>query len=188
VLHRVLTEIVDEANTNLTNKIGNNLINAASKQIAYIQENHIHSIQTDKRFNSPIVQWGRAKNSFTIDYKYTKFKDDYEEYTERYASYTAQSITDKFRHKLIEKCQPILDKNPNIIGIYVMNVSYNNGIDVELFFKWHDKQFTVVSQLVHVMGQTKDFTRYPTTFHNVILSNDRHLNKPSQEKMIEFFK
>jgi capsule polysaccharide export protein KpsC/LpsZ len=195
VLLQVISRIVEGCKLNLINRIGNALINQANQQIEFIKQNKISKqIQpnrnggispANKKFNSPLVQFSETENR--INYKYTQLKSDAEALANQYANFRATAILTAFEDKLVRKLQPILTSNPNIKNIHLLSLTMCNDIDIELFFQWETKQFTVNTSIVLDNNQD-DFAKFPLNFCNAKLSDNSKMGKPSLAVMIEYFK
>ncbi len=113
--------------------------------------------------------------------------DDYEAYLQKEANNITQDMMNKFVYKNTHKLAPILVKKGNLKKVTLRHASTDTGTiegTLQLDFK-DDSTFTVTSKLVWSYSRNgKQFTRYPTTFHNVKLADGTKMaGRASEERM-----
>jgi len=113
--------------------------------------------------------------------------DNYKEYLEKEANTITQDMMNKFVYKNTHKLAPVLVGKGNLKTVTLRHASTDTGtIEGTLQLDFQDNStFTVTSKLVWSWSRNgKQFTRYPTTFHNVKFSDGTKMaGRASEDRM-----
>lgn len=119
-----------------------------------------------------------------------KVVDDYNPILEKEANRMTREMMDRFISKNTTKLSEITAKKNNLNTVELLSANTSRGV-VEGIMKliFNDaSEFTVHNKVVLSYSKyNKPFYRFPTTFHNVILSDGSKMSKPSEESMIAQF-
>jgi len=128
-----------------------------------------------------------TKSSGTYHDQTVTLNDDYKEYLEKEATRITEDMMNKFVYKNTHKLAPVLVKKDNLKTITLRHASTDTGtIEGTLQLDFQDNStFTVTSKLVWSWSRNgKQFTRYPTTFHNVKFSDGTKMTgRASEDRM-----
>lgn len=115
---------------------------------------------------------------------------DYTKILEKEAARMTKEMMDHFISKNTSKLSEITAKKNNMKSIELLSASTSRGVvegSMKLTFN-DNSEFTVHNKVVLSYSKyNKPFYRFPTTFHNVILSDGSKMSKPSEESMITTF-
>lgn len=119
-----------------------------------------------------------------------ELKPNYKETLKAEAQKMTDEIIDGFVYKNTHKIAFILTKKNNLKNVSISNVRFNAGViecDVKCTFN-DGSEFRVHNQVVMSSSKYGNwFYRYPTTFHNVKLSDGSKMTSPSELKMEKNF-
>lgn len=136
------------------------------------------------------------KNKKRITYIDVKVNKDSTEWVAQKAKEQTTFIKNGFLSKNVIKLSKIVEQkgsSPIISKLPNAPVSVNNNIiEAGFVFKFNDdSQFTVINKIVakqsYSRSGTKLFFQFPTTFHDVILSDGSKMKYPSEQKMVKEF-
>jgi len=117
--------------------------------------------------------------------------DNYKEYLDKEAQKMSQDMMDKFVYKNTQKLAEILVKKGGLKEVQLRDARTDSGtIEGTLRLEFKDgSSFIVTSGLVWSWSKHgKQFTRYPTTFHNVIYSDGSKMHgRASEARMKDEF-
>lgn len=119
-----------------------------------------------------------------------KLTNDWEDFIKKMAQEAADQIIDGFIYKNTGKIAFVIYKKNNMKSVKLDNVHIGQGkVESDLHFEFKDgSRFTATSSVVGAVSKYgKWFYRYPTTFHNVLMSDGKKLSGPSEQKMEEVF-
>lgn len=87
--------------------------------------------------------------------------------------------------KNVQKLSSLVAKKPLKEIKTLRSTAGSHTIESELFFSFEDgASFYVINKAVYVMNQAgTQFMRFPTTFHDVKMSDGTKMKMPSEEKM-----
>lgn len=124
-----------------------------------------------------------------LDFRTSERVPDYEELKNKMAQQSADDMIEGFIFKNTKKLSSIVGKKGNLKDILILQAGARNGtIEGRLKITFDDSsEFQVDSKVVYsysTHGTT--FMRYPTTFHNIIMSDGSKL-RPSEKNMNEIF-
>jgi hypothetical protein len=118
-------------------------------------------------------------------------KPDYDQYLEKEAKSITQNMIDTFVFKNTRKLAEILTKKNNLATVTLRGADTGRGtIEGTLQLKFKDNSsFIVTSTLVFSYSvRGTPFSRYPTTFHNVIFPDGTRMRgRASEERMNDEF-
>ena len=190
-LESILEDIIQQQKDKLVNNLSKELIKTAESEILLIKKENItnpiswNAKNSHKRINliGGIIDKGTATGSYTINPNEVKLAKNYEENTLKIATKAAEEILLEFKGKIISKLSDVLLKSAHP-KINVINSSVNFGtLEATLKFEFTKSRFTIKTQAVSVWQTTKPFTRFPLTFHDVVLPNGEKLKNPSESKI-----
>lgn len=116
--------------------------------------------------------------------------DDYNPILEKEAARMTKEMMERFISKNTSKLSEITAKKNNLNTIELLSASTSRGVvEGSMKLTFNDKsEFTVHNKVVLSHSKyNKPFYRFPTTFHDVILSNGTKVSKPSEESMVSQF-
>lgn len=202
-LERIAGSSLEAKLKEITKDAYDELVKGFSESLLKEAENNIKKIKREKITN--ITSWNYSNKFDKIDFSLidtgspgsiiydldkVKLKSDANAKVKKIAENKTKFILEKFYKKNLSKLKKILDKIGDPDKIELLNSYYSQGsFNSDMIFKWNNgSQFQVRNQIVIVWGQSKDFARYPTTFHNAILSDGKKIKNPSEKKILEEFK
>lgn len=128
-----------------------------------------------------------TKRSGTFRDSAVTLNDNYKEYLDKEAKQITEDMMNKFVYKNTHKLAPVLVKKGNLKTVTLRHASTDTGtIEGTLQLDFQDNStFTVTSKLVWSWSRNgKQFTRYPTTFHNVKFSDGTKMTgRASEDRM-----
>jgi len=156
-----------------------------------------------KRINEPtekrLTLYKLFENPFSLHVAHLITKSDnfkyfivpnYQKILKKEAKEMTDDMMQRFIEKNTNKLSEIVAKKNNLNDINILNARTNRGVvEGTMKFTFTDNAEFVVNNKV-VLSRSKynkPFYRYPTTFHNVILSDRTILIQPSEERMVELF-
>jgi len=116
-------------------------------------------------------------------------KDIDDKAIEKVAKSEGESMKESFLMKNVDKLANILEKKGELKGKPKHN-SYRKGdffgsMNIEFM---DGSKFTVVNKVVTKVNYNGTwFNQFPTTFHNVVMSDGSKMKQPSEKRMIEVF-
>lgn len=145
---------------------------------------------------------------FKIDHSYkdktvtlSNFELDRPEWPAKEAKSYRTAIEERFIRKNVHKLSMIVDNKGNLKKITelpskaVHVVPTSSTIEAGLKFEFEDgSSFEVVNKIITKQSAGNRwqrgtmFEQYPTTFHNVVMSDGSRMKTPSEEKMVKEFK
>lgn len=116
--------------------------------------------------------------------KIERLKLDWEKSSDFVADRKASTIVERWKYKMALKIGEIFDRKgggevkiSGPIGNQFINFKFNDGSG----FSMMTKRVFAISKLGN------PFSRFPTTFHNVVFSNGERMNRPSVDRMQKEF-
>jgi hypothetical protein len=132
---------------------------------------------------------GKDYDSFESHYK--SLEPNWTETVKKMADREADDVQQGFLAKNVRKLAKIIEDKgnmkgePKVLRAYVMPGGF--GGEIQVYFE-DGAKFTVRNKAVHKISERgKQFLQFPTTFHDVMLANDKPMSTPSEERMIEVF-
>jgi len=190
-----MDNLTKEIRPGLVKSIQHDFDNAMKEVNAYLATKpNANSIKQEPKFKNPIAAfmfYRITNNEYNeeLGYRVYVLKSDYKKWIDNEVKRNADDVIAQYTNKNIQKLALILNKKNNLDEIH-HRANVGQVIEGEMTFTFADgAQFTVVNKVVwsiSVLG--KDFARFPTTFHNVKLSDGSKMNNPSEKKMIKEFK
>lgn len=187
------------------NKIGAGFHESIKQEQIQRETNFVQRFFTDGKFNQVEPDWRTNKREYDIyrsihsraaiyfkdkrgvDYYSPEYKVDYlmdgwEKKIEYDANRRATAIVESWKQKMALKLGEVVDRKGGAdIKVMDNDRAWNNYMT----FKFSDgSSFYMKTQPVHAVSKLgTHFTRFPTTFHNVMFHDGTRMDKPSSERM-----
>ena len=137
-------------------------------------------------FNRTLVSRVTERKGYAHDAPH-ELKDDWKSHIEKEAKTITQSMIDGFVEKNTNKLAPILSTKNNLKELRVVDSDTSTGtIEGTLKLSFEDESsFVVTSKVVWSYSKNgRPFSRYPTTFHNVVFPDGTKMRgRASEERM-----
>jgi hypothetical protein len=195
----VINEIINKTRLNIIYNISSHVIEDAAKQVQLIKDScsvndkrlAISSIHKQKLFidknclGAPLIQWHTSDNPDTIIQE-IKLTSNYEELAEAYATAKADSILIDFRDNLLNKIQPILNKNPDYAAQILNFVICDRNIEAEILFRWPYKEFTIRTQILYTISN-KVLSKNLLEFYDIKYLDGKAIGRATAKNLLERF-
>ncbi len=154
------------------------------------QKTHPREYFRNDHFRGMIIQRVTTRKGYGYDSPFI-LNDDYDEYLQKEAKKITQQMIDNFVYKNTQKLAEILTKKNNLKRVILRGADTSRGtIEGSLGLEFNDdSSFIVHSKLVFSYSvKGTPFSRYPTTFHNVVFPDGtRMTGRASEARMKDEF-
>ena len=205
-VEKVLKQIVDKKHKEVTDSIKKQALAALDRYLAAVKASidkqkdegnkypsfsdyrYFKDNQFDQGYQSVIYKMTEpAGRGPGLDYRVRA--KGYKAEAEKYAKGVAEQIRDGFTNKNTMKLSRIVNGKGNLKDSKILNINAGADYGGDIQFNFEDgssfvvRNKTVIKQ--SVLG--KWFAQYPTTFHQVVLSDGSKMSGVSEKKMLEEF-
>lgn len=198
-LVNIIHKMREDVEPRLIKNIEARLLKQAKDMLAKIKKEGITSIRLYNTQNksTPIdnnVFMGMIDNGdIPMTYRVTpanaKLKKDHKAWANRWAVRQAGEIVDKFVFKASQKLDGIIVKVGNPKNYKLESFVKDGVLNTHINLEWPSKaRFEFRTQIVYGWSvNSKMFSKYPGTFHNVIKGDGSKMKKASEKKMVDTF-
>ena len=194
-LDKALQDIVAEARPKMVKSTQDDLMAVTERTLNLIKEHKItnragwnNSHPMDKLFMN-YLESSSIPGSAQIDPDHVKLKSNAQDLMKKDVEKIAGQILDNFVSKVKSKLAKITTQagDPTVKVLSIRHSGSN--VEVDLQFNFENKSsFRARTQIVFVWNQNNtQFSRFPLTFHDVILKDGTRMKSPSEKKMLEEF-